>query len=471
MLFIKIKILYALIIFSAFLLLIIFTSCSASKKISSLKPEPSNDAPVVYSTKTSNINMPVSISLVDIEKQMNSILTGLIYEDTIIEDDNLEMSIWKTDNIHLHSVDDKISTTIPLKIKLKVRYGTSFLGLNDTKVINLKGKLTLKSAIELIDWKLHTKSEITDFSWDESPNIEVAGKKFPITYLVNPAINIFKKKISKVIDDSIPDSNDYKPNLLDFLDTLSQPYLAEEEYQSWLMVNPLEVVSTQAKVNEKYINLDLGLKCTIMTMVGQSPVNKFNKNNVKFKSVPHVDENYEVTLAAVTRYSNAASLIYNNIHNHTFKYKNKRFKVDNVDLWYKDGNVIIALKVLGSISGTVYMAGLPKFDERKKEVYFDDLQYVLDTKNVLLKSASWMLGDFFTSKIKELSHYSIIPDLESAKQSLQEYLTNYSPMTGVTVNGIINELDFEELQINDKAIIALIKIKGKVTAKLEGMEP
>ncbi|MEZ4906297.1 MAG: DUF4403 family protein [Saprospiraceae bacterium] len=465
---------YWIIIIAILLILIIIvslSSCSSSKKIYSLKPEPSNDAPLVYTSNTSYFNMPVSISLIDIEKQMNTILSDLIYEDTILDDDNIEMSIWKTDYIKLESVSGKISTQIPLKIKLKVRYGTSWLGLNDTKTINLKGKLSLLSKINLIDYTLHTNSEIIDFSWDESPNIEIAGKKIPITYIVNPAISIFKKKITKIIDESIPESNDYKPSLLDFLDTLSQPFMMEEEYESWLKINPLEVWSSQISVSDHYVNIDMGLKCTIMTMIGQEPAKSFNRNNIVFSSIPKSENDFEVSLAAVSTYENASNLIYNNIHNYTFKYKNKRFKVDKVDLWYKDGNVIIAMKVLGSVTGTIYLSGNPKYDSETKEIYFDNLQYVLDSKNVLLKSASWMLGDFIISKIKTLSRYSIAQNMDEAKLALQEFITNYSPMTGVSVNGKISNMEFEKMEINDKAMIAFIKISGYANTKIEGLEP
>jgi hypothetical protein len=40
--------------------------------------------------------MPMEISLKEIENQLNKSLTGLIYEDNVLEDDKTEMKIWKT---------------------------------------------------------------------------------------------------------------------------------------------------------------------------------------------------------------------------------------------------------------------------------------------------------------------------------------------------------------------------------------
>jgi hypothetical protein len=116
---------------------IFFNSCSTTQKIEALKPLPSNDAPMVFKTKTSFVNMPLDISLKEIENQLNKTLAGEIYNDSNLEDDKTEMKITKTAPIRLIEKDGKIQTILPLKIWSRFKYGTDFMGLNDTKVINL----------------------------------------------------------------------------------------------------------------------------------------------------------------------------------------------------------------------------------------------------------------------------------------------------------------------------------------------
>jgi hypothetical protein len=50
---------------------------------------------LVYENNPSFINLPISVKLKDIENQTNTVLTGLIYEDNTIEDDDIEMKVWK----------------------------------------------------------------------------------------------------------------------------------------------------------------------------------------------------------------------------------------------------------------------------------------------------------------------------------------------------------------------------------------
>ena len=178
-------------------------SCSTSKKIEALKPEPSNNAPIVYSNKTSLISMPMEVSIKEVEYQLNKNVKGLIYADTILNDDKTEMKIWKTSDIKLLEKNGEIVSIIPLKIWAKLKYGTDFMGLNDTREINLTGTITLSSKANFANWKLNTTSKIEDFEWSESPSILVAGKNMPITYIINPTLSMFKGKIAKMIDEAI----------------------------------------------------------------------------------------------------------------------------------------------------------------------------------------------------------------------------------------------------------------------------
>ena len=198
--------------------------CSTANKIATLKPEPSTNNTMVYKTTTSFVSMPMEITLKEIENQLNKSLSGLIYEDNNLEDDETEMKIWKTGTIKLIEKNGKIQSVLPLKIWSKFKYGTKFMGLNDTREIEMDGKITLESDVKLSNWKMNTTSKIEDFEWNESPTILVAGKKVPITYIINPTLSIFKSKIAKKIDDAIEKSCDFKPYVLNVLKKMTTPF-------------------------------------------------------------------------------------------------------------------------------------------------------------------------------------------------------------------------------------------------------
>jgi len=456
--------------FTAFILLFSLIGCSSTSKITTLKPEPSTNVAMAYKTTTSFVSMPMEITLKEIENQLNKSLNGLIYKDTILSDDKTEMKIWKTAPIKLVEKDGKIESVLPLKIWSKFKYGTDFLGLNDTREIELNGTITLLSSAKLSNWKMSTSSIIEDFQWSESPTILVAGKKVPITYIINPTLSIFKSKVAKKIDDAIEKSCDFKPYVLNVLQTMSTPFETSAQYEAWFKMNPIEVYVTDAVLEKSKIKMDLGLKCTMQTMVGEQPKNNFNKDAVSFKPVSKVPDKTTASIAAVSTYESASRIITKNFQGKEFASGSRKIVVQKVDLWSKDGKMIIALDMTGSINGTIYLSGIPNYNSITKEIYFEQMDYVLNTKGILTKTANWLLQGIILKKIQENCRYSIKENLDEGKKNLLPYLNNYSPMKGVFVNGTMNDFEFEKVELTNEAIIAFITATGKMNVKIDGME-
>ena len=459
-----------LVIFALLFTLLLTISCGTAKKIEAIKPAPSNENPVVFKNKVSFISMPVEITLKELEQQLNKNVTGLIFNDSILNDDKTEMKIWKTAPIKLSEKEGNIISEIPLKIWAKFKYGTDFMGLNDTREINLNGIITLDSKTHLTNWKLTTISKIEDFEWSESPSILVAGKNVPITYIINPTLSIFKSKIAKKIDKAIDETCDFKPQVLSVLEKLSTPFLTSEQYETWFKMVPMELYVTEAKLTKSKISLNMGLKCNMQTMVGQEPKSSFDATKIVLKPVASIPENTTASVVAVSTYESASKIVTKNFQGQEFASGSRKITVQKVDLWQKDGKMIVALDILGSINGTIYLSGIPNYNPISKEIYFDQMDYVLNTKGILTKSANWLLQGTILRKIQENCRYSIKGNLEEGKKSMNPYLTNYSPMKGVFVNGTLNDFEFEKVELTDKAIIAFITTSGKMSISIDGME-
>ena len=454
------------------LVLTLISSCATTSKITALKPEPDDASPLVYENTPSFINIPIAIKLKDIENQTNKFMTGLIYEDNTIEDDDIEMKIWKLAPISIKNTDGKITTILPLKTNVKYRIGTDKLGISlyTIREFNLNGNITLVSDVTLSNWKLNTKTEFKSLDWNESPTTEVMGKSIPITYLINPTIKLFKSKIERTIDDAIEKSMDFKPNVLDALEKICTPMQMNEAFESWLRIVPIELYATDAKFKKETITLEMGLKCNMETLIGQKPVSKFDRNKIVLKSVTQMPDKISANIVAVSSYQDASKVITKNFAGQEYGNGSKKVTVQNVSIWHKNGKMVIALEMLGSINGTVYLTGFPQYNETTKEIYFDQLDYVLDTKSKLLKTANWLAQGMILRKIQESCRYSIQPNLEEGKQSMMNYLKNYSPMSGVFVNGKIDDVQFQKIQLTNKAIIAFIKVNGNVKVAVDGIK-
>ncbi len=455
-----------------FLCVLFFYSCAPTQKIATLKPEPDDALPLVYENLTSYINLPITIKLKDIAFQTNKSLNGQIYEDNNIEDDNYTVKVWKLAPITLENTDGKIKTILHLKALVNYRYGINKLGvaLYDTREINLNGKITLMSDVSLSNWKLNTKTEFVSLDWNESPTIAIAGKNIAITYLINPALRIFRSKIENNIDEAIKKSLDFKPNVLDALEKICTPTEMSADYQSWLRIVPNEIYTTDAIIKNDIIAMNMGLKCNIETLVGQKPTTKFDRSKITLRPVSQMPDKVTANIVAVSTYGDASNIMTKNFQGKEFGSGNKKVIVQKVNIWHKNGKMVIALDLLGSLTGTIYLAGFPQYNATTKEIYFDQLDYAIDTKNKLIRTANWLASGYVLRKIQENCRYSIQPNLDEGKQNILGYMKNYSPLTGVFVNGNVKDIEFQKIQLTNKAIIAFLKVSGNINITIDGLK-
>ena len=459
---------YVLIIFC---ITMILQGCTSTQKIELMKPEPDEALPINYIVTSSYISFPVSLSVKDIENQTNKSLNGIIYEDKNIDDDKTEMKIWKNGSIIISEENGKLKTILPLKIWAKVKYGTSALGLNlyDTREFNLNGTVTLLSDMKMNNWKIATVTELENIDWAESPTINIAGKSIAITYLVNPTIKIFESRIEKSIDESLAKTLDFKNNMLDLMQKVSTPVEMSKTYQTWLKITPQELFASDAILEKNSVKMTVGLKCLMESSIGLQPKSTFTKDQVLLKPSTNISNKVQINVAAVSSYEDASRVMNDNFKGKEFVSGKRKVTVQNVAIWHKKGKMIIALDLTGSINGKIYLSGFPQYNSQTKELFFDDLDYALETKSKLMKTANWLAQGVVLNKIRENCRYSIEPNLDEGKKNMLKLISNYSPTPGVFVNGKMNDIVFEKVQLTNTSIVAFLNISGQVKVAIDGM--
>lgn len=450
---------------------LLFGACSTSKQIQSLKPEASYSKEIVYEKQISYVQLPVEVSIADIQNQTNKFLNGLIFEDNDLNDDGLQMKVWKEAPVRISESSGKLHLELPLKIWSRFKYGVEKFGLSayDTREVNLNGVVKLNAALSFANWKLSTVTQVEGIEWKESPTISIMGKNMPITYLINPAIAAFKGRMGKMVDESLDKAIDIKPYVIGALESVSKPMQVNEEYNTWLGMQPVELYTSRAQIANKKITMNLGMKAFLETAVGSQPSISFDKNKLLLMAVDKMPAEFNANIASFITYQNASAIIQKNFAGQKFESGKRSVTITSVNLWGKDGKLIMELGMKGSVNGTFYLAGVPKYDPQKREVFLDQADFVLDSKNKLLKAGEWLVHGLISKKIEESCRFSINDQLKEGEKTMAGFLNNYEPVKGVKVNGSLSQLAPSRIVLTPGAMIAMVLAKGKVGISINGM--
>ena len=77
----------------------------------------------------------------------------------------------------------------------------------------------------------------------------------------------------------------------------------------------------------------------------------------------------------------------------------------------------------GGVNGTLYFTGVPLFDEPSRSIKFRDLDFTLDTKNMLVRGAAGFWRDTLVEKLESDIFVDLAEPLLLLQTSLNEVLT------------------------------------------------
>jgi hypothetical protein len=426
----------------------------------------------------STLNLGLNISLNDIENQINSQLSGLIFEDNSMTDNNNDQfmcKVWKREPIKTSSLNNEIIFKVPLKVWLKVGYKAAPLGIeiSTEKETQFDFDVNFKSTFGISNkWEAITKTTLINYDFITTPKIKVGPIEISVTNLVKKALDSKAPEIIKALDQSIKDKIEIKKYIIQAWNQAMQPYLVSEKYRTWLKVSPVELQLSPILINANLVKANIGIKAYTETVTGAKPA-VTNVNNIPDLSlVSKITDDFQVGILSEISHEEAVAFAKDTLVGQIFDFQNGKYKVkvSDIDIYGNENQLIIKTELEGSLNGTIYFKGIPYYDETSKSIKLNNFDYDLKTKSLLANAANWLLGGKLAKTMQEHLEIPVGTNIEEIKKQIQETLKNNQIKKGIILNGNITDLKPDKVYLTPTSIIARVMATGKVGLKIEGLE-
>lgn len=450
--------------FVAFTAILSFTSC---KTLKVTRPEEAYNAPD-YSPKPSVVNVPFYLDMNDIQSMVNKKVSGLIYEDNSLEDnnnDNIMVKAWKKEDFTIKYENNQLVYRIPLKLWIKAGWKVSKLGitLSDYKELNAEIALKFKTTFYLNkDWSITTFTTSDGYEWLSTPVIKLGPVDVPITAIANTILNKNKSTISNEIDKAIKQNLSLRKYIQDIWVSMQKPIKLNDEYNLWLKLNPQEISSTPIYGQNNKIKISLGVKSLIESYMGEEPKAIPNKGLPDYNLVKSLDNNFSINLMSDISYKSADTLAKKYLKGKTFTQDKKSITITDIKIYGSNDKMVIGTSLKGSINGTIYFTARPVFDSTDNSIKVEDLDFELETKNALLKTANWLLHNKMKKMISDNMVLPIGDKLEDSKKLINKEIANNQLTKNILLNGSLKDLFIEKIFLTPESIKVAVIFKGSL---------
>lgn len=425
----------------------------------------------------STVNVPVAISLADVERQLNTQVSGLIYEDNTFDDDAggtpFMTKVWKRGPISVKAGmvqgDSLFYFNVPLKIWAKS--GKKVLGFMQSgeTTFEIDLRFATRFSIEK-DWTVSTKTTADGFDYITKPTVRVVGIDIPITGLVSKAITNNLGTITQTLDKQVREKIDLKTPVLRAWNLIREPYSVSDEFRTWLQVVPRRVLITPLRFEQGEIRTTIGLEGHTLTTVGAKPAVRPVTDLPDLTVVSTVKDDFRVGIIGEATYPEVAELAKKQLVGKSFNFSTYSITITDLDLYGQNENLIIKAGISGSVSGDIYLRGQPYYDVQTRSVTLRNLTYDLETRNLLQKAASWLLKSTLAKTLEKNLTFPVGDQIDAVRQSIQERMANYPLAKGVMLSGKIDQVSPDQVYLTPTAMVAVVHANGKVNVRVQGLE-
>ncbi|MBU6342528.1 MAG: DUF4403 family protein [Bacteroidetes bacterium] len=425
--------------------------------------------PVQETPLSSTITIPVNISISDLVKTINTSLSGkALYEDYSYDNnggDNFMMNAWKSRDITLNLSDQAIKYYIPLKLWMKKNL---YVGEAEAEgELGLSFKTTY--AIQP-DWSLKTFTILEYHEWLSKPVLKTGMGNISIESIASLAINQSKTMLTKQIDQIVSQQLSLRPSVESVWSALQTPTLLSDTYKMWVKTTPTSISMTPVSSDWNTIQTKISVDCINEVLFGEKPAFRENTYlpNLKFIGPDYTADDFQIRVATDVPFPEAERLAKGFLVGQVFESGKKKVKVEDIQIWGNNDRLVVNTLLSGSFTGNIYFLGRPVFNPARNRIEMEDFDFHIDTKSMLLRSASWLFQGPMRKKIKDAMVFPLDENVKALRSEIANTLKSYPIQPGVTLSGGVDTLFVENTRITPNSIRVNLFSKGKLQVDVRG---
>lgn len=454
-------------VFFIFAIASFFSACTTTKN-QPQRPMETYQAPVNMTPSVSTVNIPIRLNAAEIERLLNNKMSGTIYEDNNVDDDGLMMKAVKSQNINIKLEGLQMTYRVPLKLWVfKKIFGSRGIEAEGELALNFRTTLNINP-----DWSIQPTTELINYDWIRNMAVKTGLGNIDVKYVANIIIDRSKYTLTSSIDQQLRNQFQIKSNLEEAWRLMQQPISMSSSYGTWwVKLTPQTISMTPFRTVGDVIESTISATSYAEVAAGeQQPTFMQNSYLPSFQMGSAAVNDFSVNLVTDISLKEAESMAKKFVLNQKFNPGGKEITVRNIELFGQNDKIVVNTSFAGSYTGSLYLIGRPVFNPQKNAIEMEDLDYDLQSKDFMLKSAKWLFDKTILKKMKEACVFPVDDNVKYFKTMMNDMLKDYKFNNNVSFKGAVNNIKVERIQIQEEHIKVFIAADGYLNVDVNGLD-
>jgi hypothetical protein len=322
-----------------------------------------------------------------------------------------------------------------------------------------RAKIKLKSDVELTsNYRIKSSTSFTEFTPIDPCRVTFA--QININDVLMGQIRPELGNLAKMIDTEIG-KQDLKPYILPVWKALQEDIQIPST--GYLRFQPQSLSVSEINMNGSVLNFNVVL--TAITTIQSTPWNK-PSSGLPTLSPYKKGSGFEVYTDLKMNYDSLSKQLFDIMKTESYALGKEKINITSLRLFPAGEKLGVAVGFAGTKKGMFYLLGNPAFDNSKASLALKNVEYDIATKNVLIKTAKWMMDETIRKKLEEQMVFDLSDLMNLTKKSIAESL-NQTMDGGIKIKGTLKSLEISGWSLQQDALWVRAKTLGDIQVIME----
>jgi hypothetical protein len=323
--------------------------------------------------------------------------------------------------------------------------------------------VSISSPITLTrDWSLATAArvdQVSAASSEERDRCEVTFAGFDVTGRMEEAVRTFLQDHTSTID-SIVAAADLRASFVSWWDVLREPIELDDNV--WLEIRPIGIQRGLIRGSGDVVEVAANLRARPRVLLGDRPPTW--ETELPMLGEGAGDGELDILIEAEAEYPTASRRLDEELAGVEVEGAGQRLELVSLELYgIGGGRIAVGVNVRGDLDGELFLVGTPSYDTSLGEVYVPDLEFSVETNNLLVSGASRALNRRLEALLRERARWPVDEVVTWAADRLREGL-NRELADGVTLSGSVGRVEIIRVDALTEGL--LVSASGSAEATL-----
>ena len=395
----------------------------------------------------SSLNIVIEATAKELGDNLNRIIPRELYKGSV-KGSELNADILRNGPIAVSATGNFIYLNIP--ISMSISYN-----MFETPAIatNLKFKLNARVTP---DWKISTDVYFTGLSDVLAAEVGIGPVSIQPRNIVDGITQPLQRTLSDLINRKLNEKFSLRDRVAEVWDEARKPLLLDNNYNAWLMITPRELYLYPLYAQNNLIRVGVGLKSFAELVVGPEPVARAPLPLPDLKAAEGSDRSFRVSLNSDLYYKDILNIASPLLLNRELGSDGKSVIIKKLDLYGNGDRLIVRMETSGSLDGTFYLTCRPAFDPRTNVFSVDDVDFDIETRSLLLRTADWFLHGSIRNTIRDRLNVDLSKRLAQARDMAGKALARVNLASNAYLTGNVKTMKLNDVMVRrDKISIQL----------------